>query len=809
MATYLIPTDIVGGIILVNEGDIFIFESGASTDVKFESASGSATSFAIEFNSSTSSTFKVEIKDDLSADVSIADSVVLDNLNIKAGSSDSTDVTIGDNVTLDQFEGSDNGTDTVEIGDNFTTNNDFVTGGGDDIISIGENATAPKFYTGNDTDTVVTRDPNLNISNAETIIEPDGVVDGTAGNDKMGAGYSDTQTDAIDGADGDDNTIVGYYGNDMISGGAGDDTIYGDYITPDVTPPAAKSGAEELDFVINDIDVSSGTVDIQVDKFSAEVSLTNDLAIIDSSSFSITKVNVTMIGGNDGEEDVIRFDLTTFDDDFVINIADEDIGDKVFLIGVEQETDNGDGTFTYTYVGSDDISHSVTIDPDAATIQTYQAQLDASVSSDIIDGGAGDDIIDGGFGDDKLTGGIGADTLIGGVGDDTLTGGDGADILAGDDAAVPVSPDRMAFKWSAIPDPDDGGQIDDLDEIVMGSQDVGNTTVNFSITGNAGQYETTTVYTGGIDAGTGSVDTNSALGLDGNDGVLTLDFSNDARNVQFRINDFEENLETVQIRAYDANNALITFSVTEGSGISGTDTDKIAGNDSFVSALVDKEDNSPDGSILVDIPGPVSRVEIDFSQTGGSLTITDGYFDEPTLAGGNTGDDDIDGGAGDDIIIASRGTDTYDASSSGSLVDDNLSVTIDQAGDGTVAKTKDATTDTVTSVNTSSLMRLTVKSIQSRLPTMLIEILSRGSVMMPLAYSPHPTAEIRYLLAARRSLQSRSCCQAPKTPVPARSLPRAPFKLPPVKKTGRRLATLPSPNLNRQRSTLCVTASDR
>ena len=163
---------------------------------------------------------------------------------------------------------------------------------------------------------MITRDPDVTIENAEIILKPDGVVDGTAGNDKMGAGYTDTQTDAIDGADGNDDTIVGYYGNDKINGGAGNDAIYGDYGSAYVAPPAAKPGAEELDFVINDIDVSSGTVDIPVDKFSTDVSLANDLAIIDTSSVPITEVIVRIFGGNDGEENVIRFDLTTFDDDF-------------------------------------------------------------------------------------------------------------------------------------------------------------------------------------------------------------------------------------------------------------------------------------------------------------------------------------------------------------------------------------------------------------------------------------------------------------------------------------------------------------
>ena len=51
------------------------------------------------------------------------------------------------------------------------------------------------------------------------------VVDGTAGDDSMPVGFTDTDGDIIDGADGDNDIILGYGGNDTIDGGNGNDSI--------------------------------------------------------------------------------------------------------------------------------------------------------------------------------------------------------------------------------------------------------------------------------------------------------------------------------------------------------------------------------------------------------------------------------------------------------------------------------------------------------------------------------------------------------------------------------------------------------
>ncbi len=53
--------------------------------------------------------------------------------------------------------------------------------------------------------------------------------------------------------------------------------------------------------------------------------------------------------------------------------------------------------------------------------------IDASGGNDVVEGFAGDDMLSGGAGNDSVSGGAGNDVLIGGTGDDALTGGEGDD----------------------------------------------------------------------------------------------------------------------------------------------------------------------------------------------------------------------------------------------------------------------------------------------------------------------------------------------------------------------------------------------
>ena len=120
---------------------------------------------------------------------------------------------------------------------------DTIYGGAGDVIDGGETTTAG----GTDNDTLVVEAGSvvtygggnnesgtialasggtLTFSNIENIAFI-GPVDGTSGNDVMGAGYVDVNGDQIDGSDGLNDTIFGYGGNDSIAAGAGNDTADG------------------------------------------------------------------------------------------------------------------------------------------------------------------------------------------------------------------------------------------------------------------------------------------------------------------------------------------------------------------------------------------------------------------------------------------------------------------------------------------------------------------------------------------------------------------------------------------------------
>ena len=158
------------------------------------------------------------------------------------------------------------------------------------------------------------------------------------------------------------------------------------------------------------------------------------------------------------------------------------------------------------------------------------------------------------------------------------------------------------------------------------------------------------------------MDNNSGLemGTVVGDGVATLTFSNAVENVEFRINDLENNFETAQIRAYDADNNPIVFTVSTGANIAASDTDAVAGDDEFEGTSGPTSDATASGSVLIGIAGPVGRIEVDYTDNGGSLTVTDIWFDDPAtgIAGEAAGNDVIDGGAGDDSIDSGAGNDT-------------------------------------------------------------------------------------------------------------------------------------------------------
>ncbi len=260
------------------------------------------------------------------------------------------------------------------------------------------------------------------------------------------------------------------------------------------------------------------------------------------------------------------------------------------------------------------------------------------------------------------------DTIKGGGGDDTITAGDGNDVVDG--GGVPVAATPLSLDWT-----DEGADRTDISDGF--TQDTGgiNVTVSFTNngTGNRAEVDDGTTYTEAGDP----FDNDSSLYLGASGGTqgswtteLTFeatagsDFADEVENVTFRVQDIDQSgwQDIVEIRAYDANGNRIEVDLTAGG-------DDVVNEQTDTVTAVSGRDSPDDaqGSVLVEIPGPVGRVEIVYSNgsNGGQfINVTDVHFDavvsDDDFIDGGTGDDILSGGDGDDEILGGIGNDTID-----------------------------------------------------------------------------------------------------------------------------------------------------
>ena len=301
----------------------------------------------------------------------------------------------------------------------------------------------------------------------------------------------------------------------------------------------------------------------------------------------------------------------------------------------------------------------------------------AAGDDDVVYGGAdtsttgtGNDTINASAGNDTIFGGDGDDLLIGSGGDDSIEGDVGNDVIYGDNETAPVAQSE-SLNWS--------GQGANGTDLSGGfTQDTGtmNVTVNFNADGAGSgdkQVATQTQYTE-----TGEPFANdSALFLQGDGGpntTVSLVFNaeegngmtDEVSNISFRLNDVDiqsiQWIDVVTVNAYDIDGNPVTVTLTaEGDDI--VDSQTVTGTGSGV--------DNPDlanGSVLVEIAGPVHSIEIIYSNSVASgnqfLWVTDVHFDtvvDPdgadSISGGD-GDDLIYGGADDDIVDGNNDQDT-------------------------------------------------------------------------------------------------------------------------------------------------------
>ncbi len=271
-----------------------------------------------------------------------------------------------------------------------------------------------------------------------------------------------------------------------------------------------------------------------------------------------------------------------------------------------------------------------------------------------------------------LDGTADADDITGGAGNDTINAGGGDDVVDG--GAPTLTNTDLFLDWT-----DEGV---DGDSIVGGfTQDTGGINVGVSFT-NGGVGTSATVEENGTFVDTGEpFDTNSGLGLRGNGTGTTwtteLDFSavggsglaDTVENVAFRLQDVDQGgwQDVLTVNAFDADGNAVTVVLTAAGD------DVVAGN-TVTAGPTATGATDPQGSVLVEIAGPVARIEIIYANagTGGQLLyITDVHFeatptDDDTIFGeagndtlsGGFGNDVIDGGNDNDVLEGGSGNDT-------------------------------------------------------------------------------------------------------------------------------------------------------
>ena len=346
--------------------------------------------------------------------------------------------------------------------------------------------------------------------------------------------------------------------------------------------------------------------------------------------------------------------------------------------------------------GNDLINYNYTGDPDGDRVDHGDAKLSgetgdddriiagagndtvyAGAGNDEVDAGTGNDLVDGGTGNDYIDGGAGNDSLYGNAGNDTIVGGTGNDLIHGDDGAgSSYVAKNLTVDWGNLA----SSKSCNGSTVANGATvDMGGVAVKFGFTaqdsGATATYTSSTEYV----ASGETFDAKSGLALFGKGGeggidntsttTLTFDSTNaqygdEVQNVSFRINDIDigpskdYHQDIVTVRAYDADGNLVpvTYTLSGGQTVSGN---TVTGHDLDNGGTLTEASKA--GSVLVNIAGPVARIEVDYDNAGNSdqqitltdmkLTTTDGTED------GVAGNDKLFGGEGSDTIFGDEGND--------------------------------------------------------------------------------------------------------------------------------------------------------
>lgn len=507
-------------------------------------------------------------------------------------------------------------------------------------------------------------------------------VDGTAGNDSIGAGFSDAQGDAVTtGADfvlagGGNDTVDAGTGNDTIFGGAGNDSLSGgdgnDSLSGGDGGDTLLGGAGNDRILGGQISATGPNLIVNgsfedttgmwstafgrsgpsapgwttTDGFGIELHADGRGGVVasdgtywldlESDAGQYGRIGQNVGGLGNGELYLLRFDAADFvsaDDgtandngirviwngQVVATIDPPEIGMQTFEFLVVGGTGNGSNRLEFQGTGANDA-----IGASVDNVQMY-ATTGGSDGADFLSGGDGDDLLQGGDGNDTLDSGRGADTILGGAGADIVTVSDdhGTDVIFGG-----ADYDQLVF---ATPTSSAG--------------------VTVTWTGNgAGTYD--------FNATTGAGTFTGIEQSSGTQHADTYDASADAAGVR--------------VYALGGNDTVIGGSGADwlygddgdDSLIGGAGNDSIffgAGNDAAFGGdgddFFDDAGGTPSGTGNNLIDGGAGN---DFSWDASGNDTFYGGDGNDTFIGDSGGDDRLFGGAGNDSLEGGAGADTLD-----------------------------------------------------------------------------------------------------------------------------------------------------
>lgn len=356
------------------------------------------------------------------------------------------------------------GADTLDGGNG----NDIITAGGGDVVIGGEGGTDTNdvlivddvaeviFDPSNpENGTVIFNDgTSASFTGIETLTVnggPDGIVQGTLGNDVIDSSYVDPNLEQVDnddgilGTTGDEDAIEAGFGDDTVYAGAGDDSVQGGPAGPlnsaveNLSWIAEGDGTDASTGFTQDTGVANITVSISNDGALNDASITNDTQYVDGGDpFSATS---GLALGGDGGPDVATLDFTadvelsnvsfrindvdagTWQDILTVNAYDAE-GNLVTVVLTPETLSDVVSDQTVTGAGDDNLDEvggSVLVEI-AGPVTSFEIIYQngstggqvvyltdihytaSQTDDDVLHGDQGGDTIDGGAGDDAIYG---------------------------------------------------------------------------------------------------------------------------------------------------------------------------------------------------------------------------------------------------------------------------------------------------------------------------------------------------------------------------------------------------------------------